>query len=413
MVGLIFLIKITKNLLLFFYYSVFVFISNSVFSFPVDPGKISVANFFSYSIQDKFHLFADSENEKNIYYIAKQGFLSGEGLLDLSVNTRIENSNFGSTQDIYVSGRFETTESDNHWLELWGEANELGFTISSPSVIKKNIHFIADGFITDSTGSINSNCQFQTVMWPTGSTVVIPYCTAIDKFGVDRPLNGIYQINTYSENSGLATDAIQFEASIHSYFYSVIQESLASGSSWDHFLSGQVLWEIGTSESNLLADIAINWSEIYLFLTEVIDSYGNILNEENVDEIAYDLVDEILLGDYIYVSLAPGVSWGNILYPNYELLDALGEALIDALTNKALLPFLVTDSTTGEKKLYFTLTTNYELFLSSGYEWYQVYESTSNEVLVVPTDLSIFCAIGAIDNPIFLNEYDSRCLEWR
>lgn len=388
-------------------------ISWGAIAFPVSPTTKEIASKFPIELQQKYALFADSQNSTLGYFVAKQAGITnkpGTNSVNLKVVSALSNEPYFPPENLKINGSFDSTGAKTDLNYLLATAKKLGLTLIPAPISDAETFFIADGFITDASGKIQPYCSFLQVTLPNGTSIKIPSCSAMDQSGTIRPLQSIYALDSSAiDKNGNTQQQLSFDAKAFNQISPLVSEVLASGAGWDNFFSGQLRWQINNGKRIEIATVTINWIDLYGELIKYMADLNYVVTEQDAYLLALRIIKDTRLANIVKIKLAAGYSWGPWWNPNIPLLENIANELLRIAKSKSLIVIEAKSPGTAAVKRFYTLNIDYKKLFETPIQTFSLYQRNNTTDLYANTDLSIQCVVGEIDGEVIWNFSDQRC----
>lgn len=240
---------------------------------PVAPEQKPVPVRFSAEVLANFELYADSDNNKLVWYVPKYGSVAMLGTPSAPVprfnaNYFTEFSGAFAGQTVAVlGGSFSTAGFAPQRTQLQTEATRLGVQIAPAQAKKATTKFIVSGLDTD--GKLHANCTTTKLLVTnpvTGLTteVSMPKCEVVYEDGTIKEVDTIQKFTALVPTGQTSVStSIPFQAKTTPDYTNSVTTNLASGANFDESLSAVVDWEIPTSSITRTARFTINYNQVF------------------------------------------------------------------------------------------------------------------------------------------------------
>lgn len=388
-------------------------ISLSAIAFPVSPATKDIASKFPIELQIKYALFADSQNSKLGYFVARQAGITnkpGTNSVNLKVISALSTEPYFPPENLKINGSFDSTGARTDLNYLLTTAKKLGLTLLPAPISDAETFFIADGFITDASGKIQPYCSFLQVTLPNGTSIKLPSCSAMDQSGNIRPLQSIYALDSSAiDKTGNTQQQLAFDAKAFNQISPLVSEVLASGAGWDNFFSGQLRWQINNGKRIEIATVTVNWIDLYAELVKYMAEVNYVMTEQDAYLLAIRIIKDTRLVNTVKIKLTAGYSWGPWWNPNLALLENIANELVRVAKSKSLIIVEAKTPGTNSTKRFYTLNIDYKKLFETPIQTFSLYQRNNTTDLYASTDLSIQCVVGEIDGEVIWNFSDPRC----
>ncbi len=240
---------------------------------PVAPEQKPVPVRFSAEVLANFELYADSDNNKLVWYVPKYGSVAMLGTPSnpvprFNANYFTEFSGAFAGQTVAVlGGSFSTAGFAPQRTQLQNEATSLGVQIAPAQAKKATTKFIVSGLDTD--GKLHANCTTTKLLVTnpvTGVTteVSMPKCEVVYEDGTIKEVDTIQKFTALVPTGQTSVStSIPFQAKTTPDYTNSVTSNLASGANFDESLSAVVDWEIPTSSITRTARFTINYNQVF------------------------------------------------------------------------------------------------------------------------------------------------------
>jgi hypothetical protein len=240
---------------------------------PVAPEQKPVPVRFSAEVLANFELYADSDNNKLVWYVPKYGSVAMLGTPSnpvprFNANYFTEFSGAFAGQTVAVlGGSFSTAGFAPQRTQLQTEATRLGVQIAPAQAKKATTKFIVSGLDTD--GKLHANCTTTKLLVTnpvTGVTteVSMPKCEVVYEDGTIKEVDTIQKFTALVPTGQTSVStSIPFQAKTTPDYTNSVTSNLASGANFDESLSAVVDWEIPTSSITRTARFTINYNQVF------------------------------------------------------------------------------------------------------------------------------------------------------
>lgn len=427
-------IKILINLVL-------LLVVKQALAVPVGIETKNVYTRFSVDMQKVFHLFGDSFDDTQVWYVPKlgniqvagnrpnfnvSGFRYGEGL-------------FYQQQGVAISGRFFTGGVAGDVARLAAEAESLGLRISPAVASRAQTRFLLTGFELGNDGRLRTECEVQIWQGPSGP-VEVPVCRALNLQGEWQALDFLYAFEADVPQGGeVVAQSMPFYGVTMPGWYDTIDYLLQTGSSWDAQIQAVTQWSLLTLNEVPQARVTLDWRRFMTTLLPKVeamrwqllpgDMQGVLMEVINQDEsgvvilyrhpdgryseIPADLSQPFVvlnalverLSKELFVAVRGGYLSRDDLLKSRDPYTLPDNSLIvrapcapdfpQACTQPPVLPPILSH-------LYYVLRANYYRLLQRPVETWEI-ASNVVDLVHASTYMSIDCMFGSIGSAIWLN----------
>lgn len=240
---------------------------------PVAPEQKPVPVRFSEEVLANFELYADSDNNRLIWYVPKNGSVAMLGTASnpvprFSANYFTEFSGVFAGQVVStIGGSFSTAGFAPQRSQLQTEATRLGVQIQPAQAKKATTKFIVSGFDVD--GKLDPTCTLEKMIVTSPITgesteISMPKCEITYDDGTVREVDTIQKFTALVPTGQTSVStSIPFQAKTTPAYAPIVESNMLSGANFDDALSAVVDWEIPTSSITRTARFTINYNQVF------------------------------------------------------------------------------------------------------------------------------------------------------
>ncbi|MCY1083136.1 hypothetical protein [Archangium lansingense] len=391
---------------------------------PMHPGQVNPPGSFSAYVKSRFHLLADSDNVKLVYYVPKYGNVavqspqSTQPVPRFSIAAYTPTSGFWAFKELsMVGGTLSTTGDIGALQTLQNEATWQGLQLAPAPVSKARTTFMVGAEqLTD--GRVDAECieEEYTVTGPNGQPVTykIPVCQVRKPDGTYVPANVMYKFTSIAAAAnGTVNQDISFQAATLPDWSPFMRNLMNSGSSWESVLLADVEWEIKTATLTRQARLTVNWQSLFeqasAFAAFHLNSCVDIEISAFFQRVATCQGGTGPCGVFVEYRKTDG-TWTSVP-PNDSNFLSVVNALETTLRNELFASIRpVNGPVSTQASAIFTLRANYEKMLTNRNEVYYVNYNQGPAPINLSTNLSINCLWGGYETgPVFWNMENAGC----
>ncbi|WP_163830654.1 hypothetical protein [Spartinivicinus ruber] len=386
---------------------------------PMDPRDKPVTQEFSAEILANFDLFADSDNDKIVWYVPKLGNIALQATHTTDPRPRFAASSRQVTRGIFegetivnLGGSFSTSGSLGALQRLNNEASSYGLTARAAPASKAAAKFMVSA-IDVGAGRADVKCAESDDITGLGSVVE---CEVKSLDGQYYPTDMLYRLNSRApQGKSTVSQNIPFQAVLLPGFDQLIQDKLNEGAQWDDLITADVEWEIGTERKTRVARAKIKWKQIFeqahTYMSvhnfacvdvEIEAFFQNLATCPNEEQCGVKL--EFLHSDGKYYDQPPSDAAFN------DAVRAFQKDLETELFNEvAVYQESQIDPLKKSRSAVFTLKANYQKILVTKNETRYLYWNPGRTVQNSATTMNIGCVTGNLGGKMSWDMGDPAC----
>ncbi|WP_103654359.1 hypothetical protein [Agarilytica rhodophyticola] len=378
---------------------------------PVNPEEVNISSRFSTDVQVNFELYADTDDDKLVWYVPRGGSIAMLGNSNNPV-PRFNATAFTEFSGVFagqtvalLGGSFSTAGFAPLRDLLESEAQDLGMRIAPAPARLATTKFIVSGIETGN--SLDVDCEFETLIITDPFTgisreVKMPKCSVTYENGNEQLVDTMQRFNSIvpaGQTSVLTS--IPFQAKTTPEYALVAQNNLAVGANFDETLSAVVDWEIFTEALTKTARFTINFNQVF----EKATTFAAIHNWACVDiEVSTffqrlvrdgDIKVEYLTGNNVWSTVAP--SDNDFVGAVAELEKLIRDEIFTEMRSYAQ-PNL--PNVSREVNSFFTLRANYERQIFRVNETRIFNYNPGPQIKTARTDMFLGCLNGGFGVPV-------------
>ncbi len=278
-------------------------ISGLTSAVPVDPSDVNVEKDFSVDMQAQFHLYADSDDSKLVWYVPKQGII---GLLNpahpnprprFSAYTSVPFTGLFAGQTLtYIGGAFSTTGIQKHLKMLEQEAISQGKRIAPAQAAKAETRFLLTGAEVGNDGRMDVDCTTEEYTNnQTGQTIRIPKCFVKTRDGEKVQTELFYKFRSFTPQANSSVSQyIPFQAvsfpGVDATLMQLMQPGFASN--LDAVVQAQTAWDLTMEKRINVARITISWPKLIDHAAGYSKEKSNSMNQQEVGQYFQQVVQQ-------------------------------------------------------------------------------------------------------------------------
>ncbi|PUA29174.1 MAG: hypothetical protein B0W54_00775 [Cellvibrio sp. 79] len=378
---------------------------------PVAPEQKPVPVRFSAEVLANFELYADSDNNKLVWYVPKYGSVAMLGTPSnpvprFNANYFTEFSGAFAGQTVAVlGGSFSTAGFAPQRTQLQNEANSLGVQIAPAQAKKATTKFIVSGLDTD--GKLHANCTTTKLLVTnpvTGVTteVSMPKCEVVYEDGTIKEVDTIQKFTALVPTGQTSVStSIPFQAKTTPDYTNSVTSNLASGANFDESLSAVVDWEIPTSSITRTARFTINYNQVF----EKATTFAAIHNWACVDIEVSTFFQRLVRDGSIKVEYLNANNQWVLNAPNASDFVGAVAALEREIRNEIFAEMTSyaqpnLPNVSRQASAVFTLRANYEKQIFSVNETRVFNYNPGPVIKTARTDMFVGCLTGGFGTPV-------------
>jgi hypothetical protein len=278
--------------------------SGIVSAYPMNPTENNVAQYFSVDMQDKYYLYADSQDAKLIWFVPKMGFIASKGRgnrIAPNFNGSETTPSFGTwpairpgESQVRLGGSFNTTGDIESLKILKREARAKGYNIAPAMVNRAKSTFIVEGTDIDGDGNIDVNCT-QKPYNVNGYKSTIHICSVTAADGTKKEVSTLERA-TFKVPEGRTSVSTRIPFQIlslpDSNISADISNTLMDGGSLDHYYQFVISWNLNTASSTRVARITVDWNQTFEQASKFLAVRGFLCNRIEIRKFFKKLVQE-------------------------------------------------------------------------------------------------------------------------
>jgi len=262
------------------------FASGIISADPMNPTENNIAQYFSPDMQDKYYLYADSQDAKLVWFVPKMGFIASKGRgnrIAPNFNASETTPRFGTwptirpgESQVRLGGAFNTTGDIESLKILKREARAKGYTIAPAIVNRAKSTFIVEGIDVNGDGNIDVSCT-QDPHTIDGKEITIHICSVTAADGTKKEVSTLERA-TFKVPKGRTSVSTRIPFQIlslpNSEISSDISTILMDGGSLDQYYQLVVAWDLNTASSTRVARITIDWNQTFEQASTFVATHG-------------------------------------------------------------------------------------------------------------------------------------------
>ena len=283
-----------------------ILVSSIIYADPIDPTENNVAQYFSADMQDKYYLYADSQDTALVWFIPKMGFIASRGRGDSTVviphfNASENTPRFGTwatlrpgESQVRLGGAFNTTGDTKSLRRLKREAKATGYTIAPAIVNRAQSTFMVEGIDVNGDGEINVSCT-QDPHTIDGKKITIHICSVIAADGTKKEVSTLERafFKTPTGRTSVSTRIpFQILSLPDSSISTDIRNILVNGGNLAQYYQFVIVWDINTTSSTHVARISIDWNQTFEQASTFAATHDFLCNKNDVNTFFKQLVQE-------------------------------------------------------------------------------------------------------------------------